>query len=326
MMPQGEGTYGSEVGRPSKKDKNKSSGSMDDMYGVGQDIDKMNTSNAQDRVQKYALGGPVYGNFFTDVEGHGQVRPWDLKEGTDVYEELMTRNERTVDVAEDKYQQGLYGGTTSYDMATQVDSEKGDEFAASGTPSEEDPGDPDITGPDYPNPFNSPGQTSVGGGPEDDERDVQLREGGGIKQKLGWDRGSGRRLAEGGEIPNTDVQIYGSTGDIEFGPGGPGGYAEGAPGVDTSPQGAVTDKDSLITGEGKRDVDLEGRNVYAGGGTVDARNRSKTESISEPDTSNTYNPIDEARRAGLASPTWIMNEGLANMDFRQGGKLKKGAK
>ena len=29
---------------------------MDDMYGVGQDIDKMNTSNAQDRVQKYALG------------------------------------------------------------------------------------------------------------------------------------------------------------------------------------------------------------------------------------------------------------------------------
>ena len=56
MMPQGEGTYGSEVGRPSKKDKNKSSGSMDDMYGVGQDIDKMNTSNAQDRVQKYALG------------------------------------------------------------------------------------------------------------------------------------------------------------------------------------------------------------------------------------------------------------------------------
>ena len=169
-MPQGKGTYGSQKGRPPKKDK-LTSGGMDAIYGVNKDVDKMSKTNAQDRIKKYALGQYVTQDYYENVMTGSSDRP-NYQE-----EDLINQSQQGWNEGKRQYSDRVYGGGTSYDAKTMVAKDlPGRKTEKEPTPTiaafepvEEETGG---IGPNFPNPFNSPedegepglGETSIGVG------------------------------------------------------------------------------------------------------------------------------------------------------------------
>jgi hypothetical protein len=127
-MPQGKGTYGSQVGRPPeydkggdvKKKKGKKElkgGGMDALYGVDQDVEKMSKTNAQDRVKKYAVGEYVVNQGAPTLTSGGPASMWSWE---NYLEDKFNETQRGINQAERDYMIDTHGGSTLYDAQAQI--------------------------------------------------------------------------------------------------------------------------------------------------------------------------------------------------------------